>query len=401
MTRNDLYAAAFRYKKAGLWRNLWDTEIFAIQLANGEYGYVSIMGHAGDFCALGLYIGDEGFDSFRVIASTDLYGLDEFQSHDIALQQNCLQLALGNKDDLMPDEVDETRAYAKANGIRLSGKNAFPEFIKYETGYHPWKVQETEDIDALYQAVEICTLLGEQLKTESPLDYGILALHPSTTHVPLLTIKDGCLDWDGYAPLPPKKEQIHAPVHFRNDFGAARVKKLPKRNTWDAEAIRTLNPIQETPDSTPYYPLLLLVVESKEGFVLPNMILSRNERDMADMLNQLAQAFIEQEFAPRELRCKDSRTYALLEDFCEQTGIRLRLYSGKMAMLDETKYALLDHLAGTNISDELAQTAEKLLSLPDDAIQTLPESILDHLEDILDANILPGELTEQLRRKLR
>lgn len=35
MTREDLYGAAFRYKKTGLWRKLWDTEMFALKLSEG------------------------------------------------------------------------------------------------------------------------------------------------------------------------------------------------------------------------------------------------------------------------------------------------------------------------------------------------------------------------------
>ena len=27
MTRNDLYEVAFRYKKAGLWKKLWDDDV--------------------------------------------------------------------------------------------------------------------------------------------------------------------------------------------------------------------------------------------------------------------------------------------------------------------------------------------------------------------------------------
>lgn len=32
MTRDMLYDTAFRYKKAGLWKKLWDNDVFAIKL---------------------------------------------------------------------------------------------------------------------------------------------------------------------------------------------------------------------------------------------------------------------------------------------------------------------------------------------------------------------------------
>ena len=37
MTRDKLYEVAFRYKKAGLWKKLWDNDVFAIKLKRGKY----------------------------------------------------------------------------------------------------------------------------------------------------------------------------------------------------------------------------------------------------------------------------------------------------------------------------------------------------------------------------
>ena len=52
MTREDLYGAAFRYKKTGLWRKLWDTEMFALKLSDGRIGYINVLGRNGEFCGL-------------------------------------------------------------------------------------------------------------------------------------------------------------------------------------------------------------------------------------------------------------------------------------------------------------------------------------------------------------
>lgn len=61
ISKDKLYDAAFRYKKAGIWKKLWDNEVFAIKLTCGEIGYMSIMGKNGTYCALGLYMGEAGF----------------------------------------------------------------------------------------------------------------------------------------------------------------------------------------------------------------------------------------------------------------------------------------------------------------------------------------------------
>ena len=147
MTRDKLYEAAFRYKKAGPWKKLWDSEVFAVKLKSGEIGYVSIMGRNGEYNALGLYIGEEGVRSYLLLTDMDRYSGSEFRDHELLLRQKCLQAALGSKDELWPEEVEEVRAYAKKNGIRLSGRYAFPQFLKYEPGRHPWRVKTQADMN--------------------------------------------------------------------------------------------------------------------------------------------------------------------------------------------------------------------------------------------------------------
>ena len=68
VTRDKLYDTAFRYKKAGLWKKLWDNDVFAVKLSSGETGFISILGKNGEYNALNLYIGEEGFRSYRKMA---------------------------------------------------------------------------------------------------------------------------------------------------------------------------------------------------------------------------------------------------------------------------------------------------------------------------------------------
>ena len=39
-----MYELAFQYKSTKLWQQLYDDELFAVQLDDGEIGYCSIMG---------------------------------------------------------------------------------------------------------------------------------------------------------------------------------------------------------------------------------------------------------------------------------------------------------------------------------------------------------------------
>lgn len=65
MASDKLYECAFEYKKTKLWKKLWDTEIFAVKFSDGEIGYVSVMGKGGTYTGIAVYVGDDGFQSFR------------------------------------------------------------------------------------------------------------------------------------------------------------------------------------------------------------------------------------------------------------------------------------------------------------------------------------------------
>lgn len=48
MKKSDFFKLAFLYRKTKVWNFLWDTEIFAIKLDDGQIGYVSITGREID-----------------------------------------------------------------------------------------------------------------------------------------------------------------------------------------------------------------------------------------------------------------------------------------------------------------------------------------------------------------
>ncbi len=65
MYPDQLYDLALAFRKAKLWKRLYDSEIFAVSLSNGEIGYCCIMGCLGEHFALAVYIGEQGMGSYR------------------------------------------------------------------------------------------------------------------------------------------------------------------------------------------------------------------------------------------------------------------------------------------------------------------------------------------------
>lgn len=440
MTRNDLYAAAFRYKKTKLWKKLSESEVFAIRLRNGETGYISIMGEYGELCALGLYIGDEGFRSYRLVAESGNYTDSEVRFYNVMMQQNCLQMMLVGKDDLFPEEVEEARAYAKEHGIRFSGRNAYPQFVKCEPNRLPWKMKKQEDFDALYDALEAADLMAALLKTTKPEGLDLFAVSKYSTQVPLFEIREGKLEREGFAILPKEREAAYDPVPAVNEIAVASVKKLKKAGVWESELIRVPIAAQGDPEEAPYYPSMLIVVESESAFMLPQPPVVGADYDPQEMLQEFANAMKTIECRPKEIRCRDERTFALIGDFCRKAGIKCSVYEGEMPALDECEDSMLDHFAGfggdefeDEFGDELGdefggpfadepwgvpgeafgdasggtgdpeidEALMILLNMSREELRMLPKPLIRQVKAIIRQGLLPEEIAAKLSEKLK
>ena len=124
MYPDQLYQLAFAFRKTKLWKALYESELFAVALPDGEIGYCSVMGFGGEHLALALYVGNKGLDSFRLLQKAgEMHPLKAYES---MLSQDCLQCSFEGKDTLSPQELSAVRDYTSRNRISIRGANAFP-----------------------------------------------------------------------------------------------------------------------------------------------------------------------------------------------------------------------------------------------------------------------------------
>ena len=402
MTRDKLYEAAFRYKKAGPWKKLWDSEVFAVKLKSGEIGYVSIMGRNGDYNALGLYIGEEGFRSYLLLTDMNRYSGSEFRDHELLLRQKCLQAALESKDELLPEEVEEVRAYAKKNGIRLSGRYSFPQFLKYEPGRHPWRVKTQADMNALFEALETAALLSDALGNRRPDALGILPLQRAGKEIPLFSVDKGKLIQAGVVPLPEMTEEQCAYVKAENQIAVASVKKLPKHGIWEAEMVQLPEAVQEDPEEAPFFPKLLMVVESKSHYLLPEPMMDCGDMDSQAILQAFADAWKEEKTCPKEIRCRDERTYALLKDFCEKAGVKIGVHKGELPALDDAQDALWNRMSKENGPEiSMEHLVDTFFSMSDEELRAFPKPLVEQIRLLIAQGIFPREIAAALQKRLK
>ncbi len=404
MTKNDLYKAAFRYKKSKLWKKLWDNEVFAVYLSNGHIGYVSVMGKNGEYNAIGLYLDNAGFQSYRIIANAGVSD-SEFKNHEMLLQQRCLQMALESVQDLLPDEANEVRTYAQENGIRLTGKNAFPHFMKYEPNRYPWKIKTESDMRAIYETLIAASLLAELLTKTDKKSLGIFPIGPESEEVPLFGVSDNEITRIGDSFLPGDLKEEYEYVVAENQLAIAAVKKLPKNGIWESELIRVLDPVQDSPDEVPYYPTMLMVVDNKAHYVLPIPLITHVEEEPQELLQYYAHAWKSLGSCPKEVRCRDERTYALLKDFSEKTGVKISIYNKPMVALDSAEHDMYRHITGGKddyeIMDRMASVIGDILVMDNDALKQMPEHLMEQLKMMIEQDVFPKDIAHMLRLKLK
>ena len=380
MISDQLYELAFRYKKTKLWNLIRDTEIFAINLSDNRIGYISIMGGGKEHYALALYIGNEAFQGLYSIATVNPTFLTEYEFHEHILQQNCMQCLFEGKDDLSNDIREEVKAYARANKIKLTGKNPYPHFVKFQKNCMPWHLETLLEQDDLCEAFSAAIALSELLDKKTPGMLGFTNLTEKTSTIPLLKKMN-----DGYVvekiKIPSIMPVIHPEPKANNDILVQKIKKQKKKCKLECKLIRFPEPVQNSEDEIPAFPVTLLALNQKTDFLFPIMPVLNYEENAEELLNSFMNALSEYGFCPSEIKVSDKRTYAFFKDFCERLHIKL-IFKEDLPALDEVAAEFW-----YSFSDIEEPEPEKVL----EALHMLMEMDEEELK------MLPPELQEDFR----
>lgn len=399
MTSDKLYGLAFEYKKTRLWKILGDMEVFAVKLSEDRIGYISIMGGAGGYCALGLFVGEKGLNSFRAIAATDPETLSLREYHEHVLQQACLQCAFEGKDQLSEEDREEAKAYARSHGIRISGKNAYPHFIKYQPNCCPWYLQteqEVEDLcEALAAAIEMSGLLEE--RTTDAL--GLKAVDESTKEIIMLERREKA--WELGKTLLPKERPVEVPApKISNEIAAARLRKFKKTGIWECEIIRFPQPVQNSPEEIPVFPAVLLAVESSTGYMLQVPPVENYENDPEELLNLFVEVLLKEEIRPIKIKARDERTYFFAKDLCDKLKAAVSI-AEDLPSLDEAEDDFMQRFSmggGDDVMDDLNNMLDEVLDLDENQFSAVPVEIAEFFKNVKEQGVLPEDIQVKIDR---
>ena len=375
MTREDLYSLAFRYRKTKLWLRLFDTQVFAVRTEKGETIFICIMGRMGEHISVAVY------------------PENEFYSYE------------------------EVREYARSQGIRIAGKNAFPLFTRYTPCMYPWVVNSEHDLELLAAGLEAAIALSDDLDHNASLREQLRRIDSKSVHeVPLFVHTPEGYRHSGMAALPPRRGASYPSGNYSNEEILRKIRSKRKKGIIDCRVTWLNNPVQEHPDDVPYYPAILIAVEESDGKVMSMSLTRDYESGYNQLLSEFMATLSARKMRPQKIFVQNARTFALLAETMEKASIDIA-QKADLPDLDDALFDLYDHMLATDagavepgpaepadfsqIEKGLTMMLTEIEAMGDELLRYLPEEVTESLSELSVTPGIPSALKERIDSLLR
>lgn len=259
----------------------------------------------------------------------------------------------------------------------------------------------------MYEAIQAAIYMADLLKDKDPEDLFILEINEFSQELPLFKLTDKGLVYIGIHEVLEYEEDEYNTVIFQNDMAINTAKKMKKEGIWECEYVRIPEPVQNSEDEVPFYPLIPLVVNSETGYIMPFPLDFSGEDDPQERINNFLHTIIKYQKSPKELRCSDMRTYCTLRDFCEKTGIIISFCDEELDALWDAKDRLYNDFGEYDeeaIMDdyyEVIEALENILLMNRSELRSMPREMKIGIMEMLNAGFVPDDLAEKVKKKLK
>lgn len=331
-----LYQVMDQVKALAPWQWMVEDQVFGVQdPESGELGFVSVMGVLGEHVAVVTLLGAGALYDFW-----DLHFAGPKAKPERLFEIPQLQASFEDRQQLEARDIE----IIKSLGLKYRGRQSWPLFRAYTPGYLPWFLQASEArflTHILEQVLQVAPRVREDesllTPTKDQKDYLV--------RVPRKEAQGYVWEDQVIAVLPPEPEIIDLYMDMQ-DFEAAR-KLPPSRLRLEADLVLLPTPIRDAKEERPYFPYMLLVVESEGGFVVGTELLKPMPtlREMWGYVPALmVQVFLHAGAIPAEVRVNSDLMKVLLDSLGESLGFNVKKAS-RLRKLDLVKNMLLEHLA--------------------------------------------------------
>jgi len=293
---------------------------FAVKFSDGNIGYCCVMGASGEHLALGIYLGEEGINSYLRLAY-NFEGYPDIDDIERMTSQECLMCSFVKQLQLECREQLKARTIAKKLGLSSGQTKLFPVFERFLQYHLPTTNISQEEYQYLIEAFNACFDVSEKIKVK-PLEEINLTAEKELCRktIPYLSLrKDGKYTWRTKKLPKDVTYPLYTAFNY-NEILAKKIKKLKNNNqTWYCATFR-LNKAVNDENKIPMFPLVQVLVEKQSEMILNMRICDSNNPYYITLPNQLFDTILEIG-KPKEIITCDLKAQILYNDLLGELGI--------------------------------------------------------------------------------
>jgi hypothetical protein len=330
----QLFALMDQVKALAPWEWMTEIDIFGVQAADAEEpDYISVMGMAGEHFAIALYPGDRPLMQLLQLEQAQPFG----DPMDILLIPQ-FQASFEDRNML----TDTDRQMLKTLGLKYRGRNAWPLLRAHQPACLPWYI-ESADVQRIANALQQLLDVAPRVKEDPDI------LVPAGEDEFLVRRASGQGDQQRWQDTVVKPTlSVDYEIELTVDVALMeRVAALPLvTNILEVDLSIMPAPVAEK-DERPFFPYMLMVVESESGMVLGMEILSPRPSLQAmwqEVPNKFLQVLMKLGVLPQVIRV-DSELLASLLQGLEQLDLQIELVD-ELPGVEEAKEGMMGFLSG-------------------------------------------------------
>lgn len=324
-----LIIAALNFRRCALFETLNDSQIFAVRLQDGSIGYCCCMGNGGEHYALALYHGSKGFDTYLNSINFG-HGINPLEMFETQMTFHAVNCDFENAADSLTGKEDRAfiKKVASEEGIKMCRSKGWPDFHVMAGSVHYEGIPDEADRRDMTLALQAGCEVARKIEGLTYRQLAALGFEDDYAtdrggkNIPLLGLKpDGTWLWDKISTPPLSREKFSTPI-FDNLSATFRISAMKHQDTFECRIAHSPMPVAEGNER--YYPIELLTVMKPEEIppFMPPFIREK-EGCETEILDSVADSIIDSGICPHCIETDDERTFALLQDFCDKTGIKL------------------------------------------------------------------------------
>jgi len=192
-----------------------------------------------------------------------------------------------------------------------------------------------------------------------------------------------------------------------DDLSLAKLRKIKKRGgEWASDIFMHVEAVSseagdegfvDEPQSAPFFPYLLMIVDNQSGLVLVGEISPRLDAYTEDFTKTILKAAHANGKPSRILVCNE-RTQALFSKLAKQLGAEL-IMQNHIPLLEEARDGFFERFDDDSINaDDQIEEIMNVLADPE-MIKALPDAILIQISEAIEHGMLPADVSNHVRKE--